>query len=53
MINNIGATKARESNLSKIPPCPCNILLVSLIPASLFNADSAKSPNYIHIFSYE
>ena len=44
-INNIGATKAKESNLSKIPPCPCNMLLVSLIWASLFSADSAKSPN--------
>ena len=29
----------KESNLSRIPPCPFNILLVSLILISLFNFD--------------
>ena len=35
----------RESNRSKMPPCPARILLVSLTFASRFNNDSAQSPN--------
>ena len=40
-----GAANVSESKRSKMPPCPLNKLLVSLIPASRFSRDSAKSPN--------
>ena len=40
-----GAANANESKRSRMPPCPRKKLLLSLISASLFNKDSAKSPN--------
>ena len=40
-----GAANVSESKRSKMPPCPLKKLLVSLIPASRFSRDSAKSPN--------
>ena len=35
-----------ESNLSKTPPWPARSVPLSFIPASLFNNDSKKSPNW-------
>ena len=45
----MGATNAKESNLSNMPPCPLRKSLVSLILACLFNKDSEKSPNWAKI----
>ena len=45
--NIIGEIIDKESNLSRIPPWPLRILLVSLIFTSLFNSDSKKSPNWL------